>query len=61
MSLYQLLIDDDVEEAEIEQKIGEGWTLEQIAEHHEVCRCIDCGGDQPSHDPYCHYMRETFE
>lgn len=24
------------------------------------CRCIDCGGDQPTHSSDCTYMQETF-
>ena len=23
-----------------------------------ACRCVDCGGDQPGHDPHCANMRE---
>lgn len=23
-----------------------------------ACRCVDCGGDQPKHDPHCAYMRD---
>ena len=23
-----------------------------------ACRCVDCGGDQPGHDPHCAYMRD---
>ncbi|MEG3175863.1 hypothetical protein U1872_06445 [Sphingomonas sp. RB3P16] len=30
MSVYQELRDADIAEAEIEQKIGEGWTLDMI-------------------------------
>ena len=32
MTIYQELIDADFAETELEQRIGEGWTLEQIRE-----------------------------
>ena len=34
-------------------------TEEVLRGNHEQpdCRCVDCGGDQPKHDPTCSYMR----
>ena len=32
--------------------------LEALAQQPAACRCVDCGGDQPGHDPHCAYMRD---
>ena len=29
-----------------------------LAQQPAACRCVDCGGDQPGHDPHCANMRE---
>ena len=29
-----------------------------LAQQPAACRCVDCGGDQPGHDPHCAYMRD---
>lgn len=31
----------------------------QVAATTKQCRCVDCGGDQPRHDPSCTYMRDA--
>ncbi len=48
---YQDLLDEDIEECEIEQLVGEGWTLQKIWDEkvetvpHDVayCGCDECG------------------
>ena len=29
-----------------------------LAQQPAACRCVDCEGDQPGHDPCCEYMRD---
>ena len=45
----------------VDTSTNEAWASRAFGDEHggyRVCRCIDCGGDQPGHDPTCKWMNE---